>query len=273
MQDPKNRTPIRRLETAAGEVHIFPSAELASCAAADRVEEAVRAAVSSKGRAVLGLPTGGTPIHVYKQLVARHQAGELSFRNVSAYNLDEYYPISPCDSRSYRTYMHQHLFAHVDIAPHRAHVLDGSVPEEFVTEHCAGFERWIAAEDGLDLQLLGIGRNGHIGFNEPSDLAVDQARGLRTRLATLHPVTRADAARDFDNDEARVPPRALTMGIGTILDARSIVILAFGSNKAEAVAAALFGPITPRLPASLLQTMGSRVVWLIDEAAATRLPH
>ena len=157
-------------------------------------------------------------------------AGTLSFRDVTTYNLDEYYPISPVHPRSYRVYMHRHLFGCVDIAPHRAHMLDGTVPEAFAGSAAAQFDRWIEADGGLDLQLLGIGRNGHIGFNEPSDMEVADALRLPTRLVELHPVTRADAAREFGSEDA-VIPRALTMGVATILAARSIVILATGDAQ------------------------------------------
>src|SRR5262249_34403820 len=156
------------------------------------------------------LATGSTPVRVYDHLVQRHHAGVLSFRNVSTYNLDEYYPISPLDSTSYRSYMHRRLFRHVDLAPNRAHVLDGTVPEEFAAEHAAAFARWIEADGGLDLQLLGIGRNGHIGFNEPSELSVGEALRLPTRLVELHPITRADAVRDFGSED-QVIGRALTL--------------------------------------------------------------
>ncbi|HLH27345.1 MAG TPA: glucosamine-6-phosphate deaminase, partial [Acidimicrobiales bacterium] len=224
------------------------------------------------GRAVLGLATGSTPESVYARLVRRHQAGALSFRDVTTYNLDEYYPISPLDPRSYRSYMHRHLFGRVDLAPHRAHLLDGTVPERFVAEHAAEFERWIEADGGLDVQLLGIGRNGHIGFNEPSDLEVAEALRLRTRLVDLHPVTRTDAAaREFGSEDA-VIPRALTMGVATILAARSILVLATGAHKAEVVAAALTGPMTASVPASLLQSVAPKVIWILDEAAARALP-
>src|SRR5262249_52195711 len=145
----------------------------------------------------LGMATGATPQKVYSHLVASHTAGEVSFRDVVTYNLDEYYPIQPLDPKSYRCYMHRHLFSLVDLPPQQAHVLDGTVPESFIADHCAEFERWIDADGGLDLQLLGIGRNGHIGFNEPSDLPIEDALALPTRLVELHPVTRADAAREF----------------------------------------------------------------------------
>jgi glucosamine-6-phosphate deaminase len=190
---------------------------------------------------------------------------------VATYNLDEYYPISPLDPNSYRAYMHHHLFAHVDLAANRAHVLDGTVPEEAAAEHCAAFDRWIAADGGLDLQLLGIGRNGHIGFNEPSDLAVDAALALPTRLVPLHPVTTADAAKDFGGQIERVPARALTVGVAPILAARSILVLAFGPAKAEAVARSVLGPMTAEVPGSLLQSARARVTWMLDEAAARGL--
>ena len=205
-------------------VAVFPDARArlpCRCRPAHRRRS--RPAQASRGRAVLGLATGSTPETVYAHLVERHRAGSLSFRNVTTYNLDEYYPISPLDPRSYRAYMHRHLFSHVDIAPDRAHVLDGTVPEAFAAAHAAEFDRWIEADGGLDLQLLGIGRNGHIGFNEPSDLTVAEALRLPTRLVELHPVTRADAAREFGGVD-HVIPRALTMGVASILAARSIVI-------------------------------------------------
>ena len=193
--------------------------------------------------------------------------GSLSFRNVTTYNLDEYYPISPLDPRSYRAYMHRHLFSHVDIAPDHAHVLDGTVPEAFAAAHAAEFDQWIEADGGLDVQLLGIGRNGHIGFNEPSALTVAEALRLPTRLVELHPVTRADAAKEFGGID-RVIPRALTMGIASILAARSIVILATGEHKAEAVARASDRPDDGRATRVALQSAADRVTWMIDEAAA-----
>ena len=224
-------------------------------------------AQDERGRAVLGLATGSTPETVYAHLVERHRTGFLTFQNITTYNLDEYYPISPVDPRSYRSYMHRHLFGHVDIAPHRAHVLDGTVPESYAAEHAAQFDHWIEADGGLDVQLLGIGRNGHIGFNEPTDLTVEEALGLRTRLVELHMITRADAAREFGGVD-HVIPRALTMGIASILAARSILMLATGAHKAEAVACALNGPMTAELPASLLQSVAAKVTWVLDEPAA-----
>jgi len=260
----------RSLRLGGMNVAVFPDAEAASLAAVDSLIEILDTARIRRRRAVLGLATGSTPQPVYAHLVHRHRAGVLSFANVSTYNLDEYYPISPLDPRSYRSYMHRHLFSQVDIAPHRAHVLDGTVPEAFAAAHAAEFDRWIEADGGLDFQLLGIGRNGHIGFNEPSDLTVAEALRLPTRLVELHPVTRADAAREFGG-ENHVIPRALTMGLAPILAARSIVVLAVGAHKSETVARALSGPMTAQLPASLLQAVAERVSWILDEPAAQGL--
>lgn len=263
--------PERELSTAAGQVFVFPDALAASHAAAERIESAIRSNGQSGRGAVLGLATGGTPIRVYQELVAKCVDGRLSFKNVTTFNLDEFYPISPFDRNSYRAYMQRHLFEHVDIAPNRAHVLDGTVPVEGVADHAAEFDRWIAAAGGLDLQLLGIGRNGHIGFNEPSDLPVSEACELRTRLISLHPVTTADAARDFGGDPTRVPATALTLGTQQILAARSILVLAFGAQKTNAVTDAIRGPIQSKIPASLLQTVAPKVTWMLDVDAGRLL--
>lgn len=262
--------PARSLEVAGASVRVFDSALDACRAAADLVAETIRSAVRERGRAVLGLATGSTPIPVYARLAELHRAGAVSFADVDTYNLDEYYPIAPTDPQGFRTFMHRHLFAHVDLAANRAHLLDGTVPGHAVDEHAAQYDRWIAADGGLDLQLLGIGRNGHIGFNEPSDLPVDRALALPTRPVDLHPTTVADAVKDF-GDEAVVPRRAITVGIALILAARSIVVLAFGPHKADAVARSLLGPVSAGVPGSLLRHADGPVTWLLDEAAARSL--
>jgi glucosamine-6-phosphate deaminase len=260
--------PYRRLELAGASVAIYSNPTGACQAAAERIISSIPLCVEVRGRAVLGLATGATPEPVYARLVEAYKEGSLSFSTVSTYNLDEYYPMGPFDPNSYRSYMHRHLFAHIDLAANRSHVLDGTVPEELADEHASAFDRWIGAEGGLDVQLLGLGRNGHIGFNEPTDLPVERALALRTRLVELHPTTIADAARDFGGEEY-VPRRALTMGVASILAARSIVVLAFGERKAEAVARSLRGPITAEVPGSLLQTVPGKVHWMIDQAAAS----
>jgi glucosamine-6-phosphate deaminase len=262
--------PLRTLHYAGMDVLVCPDPASACLLAADRIVDLLSSEEARKNKVVLGLATGSTPRKVYAHLVERHHEGSLSFRNVVTYNLDEYYPISPLDTLSYRAYMHRHLFSQVDIAPDRAHVLDGTVPRAFVAAHAAEFERWMDADGGLDLQLLGVGRNGHIGFNEPSDMDADEALQLRTRLVRLHPVTCDDAARDFGSRD-RVIPEALTLGIAPILAARSILVLAMGRHKAAPVAGALLGPMTAALPASLLQAVARKVVWVLDEAAASGL--
>jgi glucosamine-6-phosphate deaminase len=260
----------RVLNLAGATVTVAADAATACRIAADRIAEAIARNVAARGKAVLGLATGSTPIPIYERLVALHRGGGLSFADVTSYNLDEYYPIHPADPNSYRAYMHRRLFGHVDIAPNRAHVLDGTVPEAFAPAHAAEFDRWIAADGGLDLQLLGIGRNGHIGFNEPTDLPVEKALALPTRLVELHPVTRADAVREFGSED-RVVGRALTVGVAPILAARAILIVALGEAKAEAVARSLTGPMTAQVPASLLQAAAGKVAWVVDEPAARGL--
>jgi glucosamine-6-phosphate deaminase len=166
--------------------------------------------------------------------------------------------------------MDEHLFSLVPVPPNRTHVLDGTVPERFVPEYCATFDRWIEADGGLDLQLLGIGRNGHIGFNEPCQLGREEALQLATRVVALHPFTVEDGQADLEGTQD-IPRRALTLGVKQILAARTILLLALGRGKAEIVSRAIEGPITPELPASLLRTVGDRMTWILDEAAAGRL--
>jgi glucosamine-6-phosphate deaminase len=260
----------RVLNVGGASVEVYADAPSAARAAADRIAHDLRAAVARRSRAVLGLATGSSPLPVYEHLVAMHRSGELSFARAVTFNLDEYYPIGPLDPNSYHVYMHRHLFAHVDLAPNHAHLLDGTVPEAFAADHALQFDRWIAAEGGLDLQLLGIGRNGHIGFNEPVELPVAEALALPSRLVELHPVTLADAARDFGS-AAKVPRRALTMGVAPIVAARAILMLATGPAKADVVARALTGPMTSQLPASLLQSVAAKITWMLDPAAASGL--
>ncbi len=261
----------RSLEIADQTVSIYSNSVSASRAAGEVIARTIRSAVSVRGKAVLGLATGTSSILVYEHLASLFRQKDLSFADVTTYNLDEYYPTAPTAPQSYRRFMADHLFDKVDLAANRTHLLDGTVPEAFAADHAAAYDDWIKSDGGLDLQFLGVGRNGHIGFNEPSDIGVARALELPTRLAELHPITLADAARDFGGDETRVPRRALTMGIAPILSARSILVLAFGASKAAPVAQALTGPICSELPASLLQTVSEKVIWILDEAAARDL--
>ncbi|GAC1335089.1 MAG: glucosamine-6-phosphate deaminase [Isosphaeraceae bacterium] len=258
------------LEIDGSRVEIFEGPDAACGSAARRIEEAIRKGVERRGKAVLGLATGATPIRLYEKLVEKHRAGGLSFRKVSTYNLDEYYPIGPCDTRSYRSFMVQHLFSHIDLPANQGHVFDGSVPEGAVEEHAKAFDGWIESDGGLDWQLLGLGRNAHIGFNEPSDLTVDKAIRLPSRAVELKAETRELYAEEFGGID-RVPTRALTVGVAQILAAKEIVVLAFGPNKAEPVAKSLLGPIVAAVPGSLLRTVAEKVVWMLDQDAARLL--
>lgn len=209
---------------------------------AERIAELVR----QKPNAVLGLPTGSTPKGIYKELVKLHQAG-LDLSEVHTFNLDEYYPISPDAWQSYHRFMHTHLFRHVNIRKENIHIPDGTIPRDQVEAHCAAYERAIEEAGGLDLQILGIGRTGHIGFNEPGT-----PPDSRTRLVMIHPFTRRDAAADFFGEE-NVPREAITMGTATILSAKEIILVALGENKSGIIAKTVEGPVTTDVPASLLQ--------------------
>jgi len=189
---------------------------------------------------------------VYAELVRLHRDEGLSFAGVTTFNLDEYYPITPDDLQSYHRFMREHLFDHVDIDPRRVHIPDGTVPAERVHEYTDAYEKAIRDAGGLDLQILGIGRSGHIGFNEPGS-----ARESRTRLITLDRVTRRDAASDFFGLDL-VPRRAITMGVGTILDARRVILMAFGEHKADVVAQAVEGPSPPTSPPASCSSIPTR---------------
>ena len=223
----------------------------------------IAALIRRKPDAVLGLATGSTPIGVYEELARLHRDEGLDFSRVTTFNLDEYFPMAPDAPQSYRRFMREHLFDHVNCQ--NWHVPDGRARDRAQVEaDCEAYEAMIRAGGGLDLQLLGIGRTGHIGFNEPGS-----ARDSRTRLVLLDHVTRADAAEAFGGLE-NVPARAITMGIGTILDAREIVTMATGARKAEVVKQALEGKITSKMPASFLREHGA-ATWFLDDAASAQL--
>jgi glucosamine-6-phosphate deaminase len=231
---------------------------------ADRIVEVISRETAAKGRAVLGLATGSTPIGVYRELIRRHQAGTLDFSRVVTFNLDEYYPMAPDRPHSYRRYMWENLFAHVNVVPANVHIPDGSVPRERLAEHAAAYERAIADVGGIDFQLLGIGKSGHIGFNEPGS-----SSDSRTRLVTLDTITRKDAAADFFGED-NVPREAITMGVATILDAREIALIATGEHKAPIVQRAVEGEVVPDVAATFLQRHQNATVYL-DLAAAGEL--
>jgi len=232
--------------------------ELASTLATRLIE-----AISLKPRIVLGLPTGRTPVALYREVRSRSHRGHVDWSQVRTFNLDEFAGLGPGDAGSYRSYMQSELFDHVRIEPLNVGMLDGRAAN-FAAE-CARYERAIDDAGGIDIQVLGIGANGHIGFNEPADeLAAE------THVAVLQAETRAANAGLFGGDIDRVPTHALSMGMATILHAREIVLVATGEEKSEAVAGMIDGPITTRLPASFLQ-VHTRVTVMLDRAASRRL--
>ncbi|MBH8568985.1 glucosamine-6-phosphate deaminase [Microvirga sp. STS02] len=243
---------------------VYADSEQASVAVAGQIADLIRARATEGRPCVLGLATGSSPTRVYEELVRLHREDGLSFQNVISFNLDEYYPMQPDSLQSYVRFMREYLFDHVDIKPENVHIPDGTVPPEQVAEFCRRYEEQIRAAGGIDLQLLGIGRTGHIGFNEPGS-----GPASRTRLITLDHVTRTDAASDFYGEE-NVPRRALTMGVGTILEARQIVLLAWGEGKAAVVKRMVEGEITDTVPATYLQRHPNVQV-VLDEAAGAEL--
>ncbi|QDL55064.1 glucosamine-6-phosphate deaminase [Rhodoferax aquaticus] len=218
--------------------------------------------INAKPTAVLGLATGSTPVALYKELIAAYQQGQVSFKHVSTFNLDEYLGLSGSHPQSYRHFMNGQLFDHVDINKANTAVPAGDAANPL--EACAAYEAAIVAKGGVDIQLLGIGRNGHIGFNEPSS-----SLRSRTRVKTLTRATIDDNARFFGPDEFQ-PHLSLTMGIGTILESKKIVLLATGESKADAIKATVEGPLSASCPASALQ-WHEQTVLIVDEAAASKL--
>ncbi len=223
--------------------------------------------VRKKPDAVLGLATGSTPLVLYKELIRMHRDEGLDFSRVRTFNLDEYLGISPSHPTSYHHFMWRNFFDHININPARTHIPSGMVSGEEVLRHCASYEKEIRHAGGIDIQILGIGSDGHIGFNEPgSSLA------SRTRIKTLTQRTRSDNAQFFSS-ENEVPHHVITMGIGTIMESRSVLLLAFGDGKANAVAGAVEGPVTASNPASILQMHPQAKVYLDEPSASGLVRH
>src|SRR3989442_104226 len=231
---------------------------------ADHVVEVIARETAAKGACVLGLATGSTPLGIYQELIRRHHAGEVDFSRVVTFNLDEYYPMPPDNPHSYRRYMWENFFADVNVRPENVHIPDGHVPREALAEHCAAYERAIAQAGGIDFQILGVGKSGHIGFNEPGS-----SPDSRTRLVILDTVTRRDAAADFFGED-NVPREALTMGVATILEAREIALIATGEHKAAIVRRSVEGEASPDVAATFLQGHPNTATYL-DVAAAAEL--
>ncbi|WP_420633276.1 glucosamine-6-phosphate deaminase [Candidatus Palauibacter sp.] len=245
-------------------VRVMPDHDSIAAEVAGRIADLIRARAEEGRHAVLGLATGSTPVGVYRELIRLHRDEGLDFSNAVTFNLDEYFPMRPGSIHSYHRYMRENLFDHVNIFPDHRHIPRGDVPEGDVEAHCVEYERRIREAGGIDFQILGIGRSGHIGFNEPGS-----ARDSRTRRLYLDTVTRADAAGDFFGEE-NVPPQAITMGVATILEAREVVLLATGEHKAEIVRRAVEGEVHADVAATFLQQHPAATVYL-DPAAASEL--
>ena len=230
-------------------------------AMSSRAADIIAAQVTLKPNCVLGLATGSTPVGAYQRLVEQCRQGRLSFETVKSVNLDEYKGLAPTHEQSYRYFMQDNLFDHVDIRPENTNVPSGLAAD--ADQECQRYDRLISELGGIDLQLLGLGRNGHIGFNEPGPAFV-----LPTHVVDLTPST-IDANKRFFASADEVPRQALTMGILNIMRARKILVVASGADKAEAVARAFLGPVTPEVPASILQ-LHPDVVLVADEAALSR---
>lgn len=245
-------------------VDVHNSSSVAAVKVAEKIAALIQARAGEGRYAVLGLATGSTPVPVYRELIRKHKEEGLSFSNVITFNLDEYYPLERSHRESYWKFMQEQLFAHIDIQQANIHLPSGEVSRDEAFNQCREYEQAINEAGGIDLQLLGIGRTGHIGFNEPGS-----GSESRTRLVTLDAMTRRDAARDFLG-EGNVPRYAITMGVGTILEAREILLLAWGRSKAGVVKAAVEGTQSDQLPASFLQKhFNTRFV--VDQAAASEL--
>src|SRR6185312_4307072 len=245
-------------------LEIFPDAQQGSVFVAREIAALIRSKQESKNNCVLGLSTGSTPLKLYAELIRLHREEGLSFRNVIAFNLDEYYPIDRDAPQSYYQFMRKNLFEHIDIDPANCHIPDGQLPKEAIKQHCAEYERAIEAAGGIDLQILGIGTNGHIGFNEPGS-------GLfsKTRLTPLENSTRLSNAGDFQSI-TNMPRLSVTMGISTILKSKRIILMAWGNPKAAVLQKAVEGPATEDVPASLLQHHED-TLFVTDQAAASLL--
>ncbi len=245
-------------------VHIFPDQKDGSAFVAQQVAAFIREKQANKEKCVLGLATGSTPKTLYAELVRMHKEEKLSFKNVISFNLDEYYPIDNTALQSYNRFMRVNLFDHIDIKPGNIHIPNGEVKKENIKEHCRDYERMINEAGGIDLQILGIGNNGHIGFNEPGSGIYS-----KTRLITLDNSTRIANAYEFANI-SQVPRLAITMGISTILRSKKIILMAWGGAKAVVVKKAVEDDDSEQVPASLLQNHDD-VSFIVDEGAASEL--
>ena len=253
-------------ETRFEKIHsiIFDDSKNGSLAIAREISDLIKKKKKQNKNCLLGLATGSSPIYVYHELVRMHKEDGLSFKNVICFNLDEYYPMSSDDVKSYHHFMNIHLFDHIDIQKNNIHIPDGSIKKEKINEYCSKYEQKIVEEGGIDFQLLGIGRTGHIGFNEPGS-----NYDSLTRLVYLDYLTRNDARKAFNGIE-NVPTTAITMGIKTIRKSKRIVLMAWGNNKSSVVKKAIEGDIDSNISASYLQNH-KNVTFVLDKAASDDL--
>ncbi len=245
-------------------VTVYPNPNLASINVANRIAALIKSKQQKGEKAILGLATGATPVKVYAELVRQHKEEGLSFYNVVTFNLDEYFPMKATAKQSYVTFMYENLFNHINVPEKQIFIPDGTLKQDKVAAFCLDYEQKITDFGGLDLQILGIGRTGHIGFNEPGS-----APNSGTRLVTLDDLTRSDASREFGG-KANVPTKAITMGIGTIFKAREIILMAWSQKKAAIIKKAVEGEISGEVPATYLQ-LSDNVEFVLDEDAASDL--
>ena len=245
-------------------VQIFKTPSEAVKAVAGEIAELIRARAAEGRTCVLGLATGSSPIKLYAELVRMHREEGLSFRNVITFNLDEYMPMKRESEQSYHHFMHHHLFGQVDILPENIHIPDGTLQTDEVEAFCAAYERAIEEAGGIDIQILGIGRTGHIGFNEPGSSLTS-----KTRMVYLDDLTVKDAAGDFGGRD-KVPPRAITMGVGTIMKARKVILMAWGEKKSPILRETIEGSVSDSVPATFLQ-LHPNAQFVIDESATEEL--
>lgn len=243
---------------------IFEKSESASEFVAKEIASLIRSKAKEGKNCVLGLATGSTPTRVYAELVRMHKNDGLSFKNVVTFNLDEYFPMQPDSLQSYVRFMNEHLFDHIDIPKKNINIPDGTLPKDAVANYCKEYDEKIDSLGGIDLQILGIGRTGHIGFNEPGS-----SEKSPTRMITLDQVTRIDAASDFFS-EANVPKKAVTMGVGTILKSKKIILMAWGEGKGGVIKKTAEGPVTDQIPATFLQNHPNALI-VLDAAASSQL--
>lgn len=265
-KDISHKTAGQFEETRFEKIHneIFENSVEASKIVAQEIADLIRSKQKEKKPCVLGLATGSSPIKVYEELVRMHKEEKLSFSNVITFNLDEYYPMHKENKQSYHFFMHQHLFNHIDIHPDNVHIPSGTIPFDEINQWCIDYEMKIKEAGGLDFQLLGIGRTGHVGFNEPGSHI-----NSGTRIITLDHITRVDASSDFNGLE-NVPKKAITMGVSTILRSKRIVLLAWGQNKADIIKRTIQGEISSDIPATFLQNH-QNTTFVIDKSAASEL--